>query len=178
MNEVIYNKTVVNYEKLDALLKSQPWGAPVLCVGSRILGTVYICLDTPLSGPDQILCDDIITAFVDFTTAESLKIYLDDSVFPFINDLINRFAAENISIGITQAGKTGHVLGLFEKGYDVHANGLPISLKGSFDTGSLYESLTIISYIISNPTEIAGLTPFVTEAKLNTMAAEITAFLT
>jgi hypothetical protein len=178
MIERTYQKTVVNYEKLDAELKSSGFGLQVSHIGSCCPGEVKVYLVSELSAPNATICDNIVNNFIDFTTAESLALYLDGQVFPFINHLINKFASENIALGITQAGKTGAVLGLFEKKYDVHSNGLPISLKGSFDTGSLYESMTILTYLVANSTEFAGLSPFVTIDKLNLMKAEILDFLT
>jgi hypothetical protein len=108
--------------------------------------------------------------FSDITIgAANVGAYLDITITPFIKDLMRNFAASNISLGITQAGKTGHLLGLFTKQYDVNSNGLPISLKDTFDTGSLYESIKIIQHLRDNPTEFDGLSPFVTDEKLHQM---------
>lgn len=118
----------------------------------------------------------VVNAHVALTTAESLSIYLDQSVHPFIKNLINTFAAENIALGITQAGKTADVLGLFEKPFNIGAVHL-VSLKGSFDTGSLYVSIAILQYVRNNPSEYTGLSPFVTDARLLAMKNSIETFL-
>lgn len=107
------------------------------------------------------------------TTAQYLKSYLANDIFPFVDDLMSTFAAENIAMGITQAGKTGAVLGLFVKQYDVNTNSLPISLKDTFDTGSLYESIKVIQHIRDNPNEYIGLEPFITDARLHQMKNNI-----
>lgn len=110
-------------------------------------------------------------------TVQQLTEYLDGRVFPFVKNLINSFAAENISMGITQAGKAGHVLALFSKYYPVPSLLLPCALKDSFDTGSLYVSLAVIQYIRDNPLEYDGLSPFVTDARLLKMKNQIELFL-
>lgn len=142
----------------------------------RLGSNIYIVFDSALSSGDKTTLDGLVAAHEHITSAESLKIYLQGTVFPFIDDLIARFAAENIALGITQAGKTGDVLGLFEKGYDIGALH-PVSLKGSFDTGSLYVSRDIIQHVRDNPTEFTGLSPFVTDARLLAMKNEIEVFL-
>lgn len=122
------------------------------------------------------LKDVVIANHEHITTAESLRDYLDTQVFPFISELIHTFAAENIAMGITQAGKTGEVLGIFEERYSVgyvH----PVSLKGSFDTGSLYVSLEVLQHVRDNPNEYTGLAPFVTDARLLEMKNKIETFL-
>lgn len=118
------------------------------------------------------------------TLAEQMKNYLNEKVFPFIEDLIAVFAAENISMGITQAGKTSDVLGLFEKQYSFDKSlmgssgmSIPVSLKGSFDTGSLYVSIAIIQHIRNNPSEYLGLSPFINDERLLKMKNSIEAFL-
>jgi hypothetical protein len=107
------------------------------------------------------------------TTVESLSNYLDKEIFPFVTNLIRSFAAENIALGITQAGKTGHVLSLFSKQFPVPSAEYPNSLKASFDTGSLYISLGIIAYILQNESEYDDLSPFLTEARLTEMYNKI-----
>lgn len=172
-----YQKTISNTEKFTTGLQDLAeitanfvkWGA----LGSTI--TVY--LDTDFTTAQETALDAYVANFVDFTTSESLKIYLDGTIFPFIDNLITTFAAENMATGITQAGKTGEVLGLFSKKYDVESNGLPISLKDTFDTGSLYESIAVIAHIRANPTEFTGLDPYISDTKLLGMLNAIEAQL-
>lgn len=111
------------------------------------------------------------------TTKQQMRAYLDQVIFPFIDDLIADMAADNIANGITQAGKTGHVLGLHCKPYDVNNNGFPLSLWATFDSGSLYESIKVLQYIRDNPTEYDGLSPFITDAKLHEIINKIQAKL-
>lgn len=121
--------------------------------------------------------DSFMAQFLDFTTAELMESYMRDDIDPFISGLMDKLRGENIAMGITQAGKTGHFLGLFEKPYDIYSNGFPISLKASFDTGSLYEALTILSFFLSNPSEYSGLSPFMTETRIYSIINEIVEYI-
>lgn len=165
----------VDAAKLQSSIEASGILGNVLAV-NVIDDNLYIYFDQSLSSGDKTILDGIVTSHEHTTAAEQLKDYLDKSVFPFVNNLINTFAAENISMGITQAGKTGDVLGLFQKSYDIgylH----PVSLKGSFDTGSLYISLEIIQHVRDNAAEYTGLGPYVTDARLLEMKNKIETFL-
>lgn len=132
---------------------------------------------TELSAQDLTTLNGVVAAHTGKTTAEQLAFYLNEIVFPFCAELINTFAAENISMGITQAGKTPHLLGLFTKKYPVPNETLGISLKACFDSGSLYAALLVIQHVRDNPSEFDGLSPFVTDARLKQMKNKIEAFL-
>lgn len=167
-----YTKTILNKNKFTDAVSAYEnylsWGG----FGDQL--TVYFSLD--LTAQQETDLDNLISTWVDYTAAESLETYLDNSVHPFIKGLINKFAAENISMGITQAGKTADLLGLFEKSFDIGALHL-VSLKGSFDTGSLYVSLAIIQHVRDNPSNFTGLSPFITDSRLLSMKNEIETFL-
>lgn len=140
------------------------------------LTTFKIFFDIELDQTAKNALDVLVSNHNGLTTVEYLTDYLDASVMPFIKNLINTFAAENISMGITQSGKTGHVLGLFEKQYQL-SYPHPISLKSSFDTGSLYVSREILQYVRDNPSEYDNMSPFVTDARLLDMKKSIETFL-
>lgn len=142
--------------------------------GSGDLFSIYFA--SPLTESQHLALDSTVSAHNGATTTEVLANYLDESVFPFVKNLVNEFAAVNISSGITAAGKSANVLGIFEKQYPV-GSGNPVSLKASFDTGSLYVSREIIQYVRDNPSEFTGLSPFVTDAKLLKMKNDIETFL-
>lgn len=82
----------------------------------------------------------------------------------FFDDLMTEFAGENITLGITQAGKTKDVA-------DYLANVLRYG-----QTGSLYEVINECDALVTAGVP-AGLSPFVTEARLNTFKAKVTAYL-
>jgi len=135
--------------------------------------TFEIFFSTSLTSEQEDLVTSTVSSHNGITSAQSLAIYLDTQIFPFVQELIREFAAENISLGITQAGKTGHVLAMFSKNYPVPDNNYQNSLKNSFDTGSLYISLGIIAYLLANSSEYDGLSPYITSAKLTTMYNKI-----
>lgn len=139
--------------------------------------SVIVVFNQQLTENQQSSLESIVDNHVRLTTVESLSIYLDNSVFPFVKSLINSFAAENISMGITQAQKTGHVLSLFTKRFPVPSSDFQNSLKDSFDTGSLYMSIAIIDYIRNNSSEFSGLSPFITDERLLNMKNKIEIFL-
>ena len=119
----------------------------------------------------------VVNAHNGKTSAEQLADYLNTSVHPFCTDLINTFAAENISMGVTQAGKTAHLLGLFTKKFPIPNEDLGVSLKACFDSGSLYAAREVIQYVRDNPSNFDGLSPFVTDARLLSMKNKIETFL-
>lgn len=180
-NSIIYKKNDtatngINIGLLNNEIQSSSIETPVVDILINGLTEFVVVFETPISAQEETVLNGIVAAHEHITTAETMKIYLDDSVFPFINNVINAFAAENIAMGITQAGKTGDVLGIFEKRYDIgYAH--PVSLKGSFDTGSLYVSLEILQHVRDNPGEFSGLSPFVTDARLLEMKNKIETFL-
>jgi hypothetical protein len=169
---VIYSFTKVIFpDKFIAELLAS--GLPYLKFNS--LGSALnVVMTTTLDEAQETTLNALVTAHnPSVPTATSVGIYLDSVIFPFVTNLIRNFAAENIAMGITQAGKTGAILGLFTKKYDVNSNSLPICLKDTFDTGSLYESIKVIQYLRDNPTEYNGLSPFITDARLHAMKNSI-----
>ena len=140
-------------------------------------GNGVIAFETELSESDESALGSLVSNHAHITTAESLLNYLLGSVFPFTRDLIAEFAAENIAMGVTQTGKTADILGLFEKKYTLSGVLHPVSLKASFDTGSLYVSTAIIEHVRDNPTEFDGLSPYVTDTRLLAMKNKIEFFL-
>lgn len=143
-----------------------------------ILETSFVVVfENDITSSDKTELDGIITNHEHITTAESMKQYLEYSVYPFIEDIIYTFAAENIAMGITQAGKANGVLALFELKADVDSSGRPISLKGAFDTGSLYAALDVLSYHRTNISNYSDLTPFITDARLLALMNKIETFL-
>lgn len=168
-----YQKTIANPLKFDEEVRVIPSIAEEFVQWGAFGTTLTIELDSDFTTQQETDLDAFMSSWVDFTTAETLKVYLDGTIFPFVDDLINTFAAENIAMGITPAGKTGEVLGLFVKQYDIESNGFPISLKDTFDTGSLHEAIAVLQYVRDNPTEYTGLSPFITDARLLEMINKI-----
>lgn len=171
-----YNKTILNTTKFhNQLAEAFETYDKFLINGNSVSITFLQDLDQTTIDA----CDIFINEFVNYTTVDQLETYLSTEVQPFIKNLINMFAVENISMGITQAGKTDYVLGLFCKKYEIPSGNtlLPISLKDAFDTGSLYSARSVIQYIRDNASEYSGLSPYVTDARLLKMKNDIETFL-
>lgn len=172
----IYNFTkTINSDKLKVEITQSALPAPQMINTSGV--SVDIIFSNDLTSEQQTTLTSVVANHVALTTAESLSIYLDTQIYPFVQNLIRTFAAENISLGITQAGKTGHVLALFTKKYPIPDANFQNSLKDSFDTGSLYISRELIQYIRDNSGEYSGLSPFVTDARLLSMKNKIETIL-
>jgi len=123
---------------------------------------------------DTITCPDHPQADTrDFTIVETKDVDLSDyaaykaiirSAIEFFNEIMTEFAGENISLGITQAGKTKDVADYLA---DVLRYG---------QTGSLYEVMSECDRLISEGIP-AGLSPFVTETRLTTFKGLIQDYL-
>lgn len=170
-----FNKTILNTNKFHTQLRAKSYGN--LYTSFTKDDMLRITFSQDLSQVDQDDCSSFVTNFVDYETIDQLEVYLEASVFPFIKSLINSFAAENISMGITQANKSGDLLAIFQKLYPTASLGGSVSLKACFDTGSLYEALKVLQYIRDNPTEYDNMSPFITDARLLKMKNNIETFL-
>lgn len=179
-----YTKSVLNLDDLHDQLVKCSATAIYSHLGINSVNPTKICMYTTAvpSGAQQTVLDGVVTDFVDNTTPEGLKIYLDEIVFPFIDSIIHKFASENISMGITFYDKTSELMGLFAMPIDIEGNNFPFSLKSTFDTGSLKESLKLLQYFRDRPAmtfELLGLhtNGFINDARLLAMKNEIETFL-
>lgn len=152
-------------------------GIPEPELVSTVDTEVYVRFSAALTAPQQTTLDSVVSDHVVQTAVESLAIYMATELRPFVDALVNTFASENIALGITQAGKTGHLLSLFGRQYPIPNSTYPNSLKACFDTGSLHVAIDIIQYIRDNPTEYSGLDPYVTDGRLAAIQAKISNFL-
>jgi hypothetical protein len=177
MSTYNYEKTVY-VDKLELEIKANASLKAKYSYISAAPNNTNVVTTSSLTSEEEDALDAIVAAHTASpTTAQSMRAYLDGSIFPFVADLISRFAADNIAMGITQAGKTGAVLGLFVKPFDVNANSLPLSLRDCFDSGSLYEAIKVIQHLRNNPSEFTGLSPYISDDRLHTMKNEIEAKL-
>lgn len=135
-----------------------------------------LVFDGALSDVEHTELNRLVAAHEHITSAQSVQNYLSGLVEPFIEDLIQSFLAENIVLGITQAGQTDGVLGLFEDRVDIGAI-RPVSLKGCFDTASLYSALKVLDFHRENIEAYSSLQPFVTGERLLDMKNKIKIFL-
>lgn len=110
-------------------------------------------------------------------TAELLKNTKIKALNVFVQDLANTMIAENILMGITQAGKSGAVLALANKRVSVASAPEPVSFKQSMMDLTLTVTIDILDYFIQNPVEYDGLQPFITETRLRSIKNTIQAYL-
>lgn len=130
-----------------------------------------------LSTEQENTLQDLVAAHQPSVPLDALKYYMRGHVMPFVENMMCQFVAENIAMGVTELGKTGPVLGMFRKPLDVNSDGFSFSLKDTFDTGSLKESIKIIQYLRDNPVEYEGLEPFISDSRLLGMQNKIETFL-
>jgi len=111
--------------------------------------------------------------------ADRIAIDLGKRIDPWVVGFLQRTRAENIAMGITQAGKTFDAQAFFE--LPVALNPLypdkKISMLGALFTGSLTLIPALIDYYISNSETYANLFPFVTTERLNDWKQEVIDFL-
>lgn len=94
----------------------------------------------------------------------------------FGSQLMSKFTKENIALGITQAGLSGHVLGLMTKKYPIPNATFPNTLEDVINSGTLTIAGDLIDYIIANE-NLASLAPFITTERLTTYKNDINSFL-
>lgn len=111
--------------------------------------------------------------------AERIAVDLDNRIDPWVQGFLRRTRAENISMGITQAGKTLDAQAFFE--LSVAVNPLfpdkKISMLGALYAGSLTLIPVLIDYYILNPSTFEGLHPFVSVERLQSWKNEVLSFL-
>jgi len=121
---------------------------------------ISVCYSTE---PTQDLKNAIQTIVDNHTSLLIYKTIISNAM-NFGATLKIEFAAENIAMGITQAGKTKAVADYLAK------------VIVYLDTGSLYEVINEVNSLISEgiPSELS---PFVTESRLNTFKAKVQTYL-
>lgn len=111
--------------------------------------------------------------------AERIAIDLGVRIDPWVVGFLQRTRAENIAMGITQAGKTFDAQAFFEMPIalnPIYPN-KKISMLGALFTGSLTLIPALIDYYIANPDTYIDLFPFVTTERLNGWKNEVITFL-
>jgi hypothetical protein len=157
-----YSKTV-NISKLNNEIKSSTISTKLNSITAYEL-LCEITFEDCLCTEDHGTLNDIVQ---NHTTAEGLTLYknLITSAMKFGHYLLIEFAAENVSMGITQANKSKAVLD-----YLLH-------VKEALDTGSLYVAISEIDTLVSGGIPI-DLDPFVTEARMLAFKQKIVDYLT
>jgi hypothetical protein len=159
MDYILNNVGTINLNKLQNELLSYP------VVGLSINSTnLIIHASEELTGTQLSEIENIALSHDPIDMAEIIKQTIGDAM-NFGNNLILEFAAENVLLGITQAGKTKAVA-------DYLAD-----VTRYAQTGSLYEVLNEIHRLESLGLP-QNLEPFVTQARINLFKQKILDYLT
>lgn len=116
--------------------------------------------------------------FSDQVLAELTK-KTGDSAEDFGKTLLSEFRGENIKMGITQAGMSGKVLSVLTERIDVDESGYSISLKDTVETGTLYEAMKVLDFLINkcNSGDYNDLIPFITAERMESFKQKILDYL-
>lgn len=96
-------------------------------------------------------------------TLQNIKVIVNNAI-KFFQELMVEYAAENVSMGITQAGKTKEV-----------ADYLATVMRYG-QSGSLYEVVNEVDVLIAEPPP-ASIDPFVTVSRLQVLKAKVESYL-
>lgn len=172
-----FTKLVTNTSKLDNELRSNPSFGSLYNFLSIKGDQLQIHFTQNLNQPQIDELSAFVSDFSNVSVKDTLQAYLEGDIDPFVKDLLLEIRAENIEMGITQAGKTLEVLGFFEDHVLLPGKTRAVTLQGSLTTGSLTVTLEILTYLIANPNLYSDLNPFVTAARLTAWRDKIIAKL-
>lgn len=165
MNKLTFSKTITNVNKLQRELNEHPTLSTIfdkyLIKGDNI--DLFFLRNLTQNEIDD--CTFLVNNFVEVSVKDSLINYLRADVSVFVENLVFEFAAENIEMGITQAGKTKLVADFLR------------NINYYMRSYSLYEAVVEINTEISNGLD-PNLAPFITESRLNDFSNKIVEFLT
>lgn len=173
MIQLEFNKSINNIGKLSVELKANNSKFDSLTVRGDML---YLNYSSSLLQPEIDSISNLVNNFVEISVQEQTKNYLLADVDAFITDLEAEFAAENMLLGITQAGKTGAVLGVMSERVTLAGETRPFSLLDTFRTKSLFEAIRVIDHLVTNIATYE-VSPFITADRLNAFKAKIEEFL-
>ncbi len=108
--------------------------------------TVVVCFVNSLSDSQKTVLDTIISNHILETTREMIDAVITDAI-AFGNTVKKDFVAENVMLGITQRGLTGHVRKMLRE------------VKDAMESGSLYDAITEIKSLNPDDFDNAIVTP-------------------
>jgi hypothetical protein len=126
-------------------------------------GDIKVFTSVALSEGQQADLLALLTAHSPADATAAVREIIKNAIL-FGTDLMEKFAAENVMMGITQAGKTKVVADYFA------------DVIRYTQTGSLYEVINEVDRLINAgiPSELS---PFVTEARLNDFKSKVITYL-
>lgn len=176
-NIFTFTKTVTNPSKLDRELKANATFGSLYSFCNIKGDQLEIHFTANLIQSQIDALSAFIASFSNVSVYDTLYSHLKTNIDPFVEELLISIRAENIEMGITQAGKTLEVLGFFEDHVMLPGKTRGVTLQGSLTTGSLTVTIEILTYLIANPNLYTDLSPFVTAARLTQWRDKIIAKL-
>ncbi len=153
--------SIVESSMLHKEIEASSIAPNLICVNTKA-DALKVYFESELTGSEP----DDLTALINAHAGDTLAPYraLIHNAMRFFDDLMVSFAAENITLGITQAGKTKAVADYLQ------------NILHYGQTGSLYEVINEIEAlkIAGLPTELE---PFVTTSRLNSFKASVEDYL-
>jgi hypothetical protein len=175
MYSLQFVKTVSNIPKFDIELRALNSKYLYLTLKGDDLQLFF---NSSLSQAEVNAISGLVNNFVEIDIVSQLKDYVESSVKPFVNNALYRIQAENIAMGITQAGKTYEVVAFFTSDIVLPGKVRHISLDKALNTNSLTIAIEILDYYIANPSLYSDLSPFITVDRLTEWKNWIVDFLT
>jgi hypothetical protein len=179
LNIFLFTKLITNFSKFDSDIRLNPsFGSLYNFVNVRN-DQVEIHFKQNLNQTQIDALSLFMSSFSNVSVVDTYKNYLGAEIDPFGKQMMLRIRAENISMGITQAGKTADCLGFFNHLVLLPGKVFPISFQMAFDSSSFYEVIALINYFLlpENQNLYSTLTPFVTAERLTAWRTEVIARL-
>lgn len=165
-----FTKSIINLNKLEQeLFALQSKYISLYSKGSYL----QLKFSSSLSQEEVNAVSNLINNFVEISIVENLKEYVEKTIRPFIDNTLYQIQAENMALGITQAGKSADVLGFFMEQVTLPGKTRPVTIKGTLDTNSLNVTVELLTYYINNPSLYSDLTPFITVERLTDLRTKI-----
>jgi hypothetical protein len=178
MNVLNFTKTVANATKLERDLKSNATFGSLYNFLSVRGSELELNFKQNLNQTQIDAVSALINNYSDISVFDNLKTFLGTKIDPFVDNLLAEIRAQNMEMGVTQAGKTADVLGLFELPIILPGKTRAVTFKGSLDTGSLTVTMDIATYLIAHPELYSDLAPFITVERITEWRTKIYLYLT
>ncbi len=177
MNILEFTRTINNPSKLQRDLMAEETAGQYFSF-INIKGNKIFAHYTQNLNQSQIdAVSALVGAFSDISVYDTIYNYLGQQVDPFVVELLRRVRAENIEMGITQSGKTYEVLAFMETSVIAPNRTRAVSLMSSLTTSSLTVTVELLNYYLDNPELYSDLSPFITQARLESIRDEIIDYL-
>lgn len=173
INTIEINKNIINISKLDLELRTDSITKTQYQYVTKKGELLILAFSGSLSQNLVNKASQIVNNFIEIDIGQQLKEYVQKTIAPFIEDLMYQIQAENIQMGITQAGKTSDVVSFFTEKFVLPGKTRGVSMKATLDSNSLNVTIDLMTYLISNPELYSDLNPFITADRLSAWRSKI-----